>query len=145
MADIFGVTKDNSSTGVLSFQNVVLTIDSDITLCQAANLNYQRQITPVMAVGIPTVFLSPQPGQGTLQITRAIGANEVLGSDLALDSTGCELKYFTLTANPGSCDAGSGTVSGEGMMSGYSFNINVGGGVSVTEGATMTVIDVYAG
>jgi hypothetical protein len=59
MADIFGVEKDNSSTGVLSFQNVVLTIDDDIRLCQSANLNYQRQITPVMAVGIPTVFLSP--------------------------------------------------------------------------------------
>lgn len=145
MADIFGVEKDNSSTGVLSFQNVVLSIDKDIRLCQSANLNYQRQITPVMAVGITTVFLSPQPGQGTLQITRAIGSEETLGSDLQLDSTGCEIKDFTLTASAGDCEAGSGTVSGQGMMSGYSFNINVGGGVSVTEGATLTVIDVSAG
>lgn len=145
MADIFGVNKDTSSTGVLSFQNVVLTIGFDITLCQSANLNYQRQITPVMAVGIPTVFLSPQPGQGTLQVTRAIGDSETLGSDLQLDSTGCEIKDFSLTADPGDCESGSGMVTGSGMMSGYSFNVNVGGGVSVTEGCTMTVIDVTAG
>lgn len=143
--DIFGVNKDTSPKGVLSFQHVTLKIGKEIKLCQQANLNYQRQITPVMAVGISTIFLSPQPGQGTLQVTRAIGQGQKLGSDLKLDTTGCSIKDFTLsTGKTGSCKAGSGTVKGKGMMSGYSFNVNVGGGVSVTDGCTLTVVDVSA-
>lgn len=160
MADIFGVNKDNSTTSVLSFQHVFLKIGKkdkleEIKLCQQANLNYQRQITPVMAVGVPTIFLSPQPGQGTLQVSRAIGSAQKLGKDLALDTTGCEILDFSLStgttnnsttstsgSNTQQCQAGGGGVTGKGMMSGYNFSVNVGGGVSVTDGCTLTVVDV---
>lgn len=143
MADIFGVNKDNSSSGVLSFQNVALIIEGSVPqLVQTANLNYSRQITPVMAVGLDTVYLSPQPGQGTLNITRAIGETGVFGRDFALDKTGCELKYFALTSIPDTCQHGTGLVAGLGMMAGYSLNVNVGGGVSVTEGCSLHVVDV---
>lgn len=142
-ADIFGVNKDVPTKSVLSFQHVTLKIGAEIKLCQQANLNYQRQITPVMAVGIPTIFLSPQPGQGTLQVSRAIGSEQKLGKDLKLDTSGCSILNFSLsTGNTGDCNAGGGGVTGKGMMSGYAFNVNVGGGVSVTDGCTLTVIDV---
>jgi hypothetical protein len=80
-----------------------------------------------------------------LNITRAIGETGAFGADFALDKTGCEIKHFALSSIPDSCKKGAGLVSGLGMMSGYSFNVNVGGGVSVVEGCSLHVVDVSPG
>lgn len=147
MADIFGVNKSETG-GVMSFQDVMLSIKGQpVKLCQQAVLQYQRTITPVMAVGLSTIFLAPQPGQGTLQVTRAIGQGGNMSQDIKNKSLPCEPVNFRVSKGEAGTCPGNGTpgVQGKGIVNGYSFNLNVGGGVTVTDGMSLYVVDVWNG
>lgn len=145
--DIFGYNKQEQPGAVLSFQDVVLSLDGNtLYLVQSAQLNYQRQITPITAVGTSTIYLSPQPGQGTLQITRAIGGDSGNMSTRYNYTDPCKISNFALrkTDKPQSGCSGvpGANVYGQGMVSSYGFNISVGGGVSVTDNVGYTVTNV---
>lgn len=143
--DIFGYEKKEQPGAVLSFQDVIFTFDNNqLFLVQSAQLNYQRQITPITAVGTSTIYLSPQPGQGTLQVTRAIGGNSGNMSTAFKYDNPCQMSNFAIrkTRETG-CDAvPDASVSGEGIVSSYGFNLSVGGGVTVTDSIGLTVINV---
>lgn len=143
--DIFGYNKNEQPGAVLSFQDVVLSLDGNqLYLVQSAQLNYQRQITPITAVGTSTIYLSPQPGQGTLQITRAIGGNSGNMSTAFKYSDPCKVSSFAVrkTGNNGCTGVPDASVTGEGMVSSYGFNLSVGGGVTVTDSIGLTVTNV---
>lgn len=144
--DIFGYDKKEQPGAVLSFQDVVLSLDGkDLYLVQSAQLNYQRQITPITAVGTSTIYLSPQPGQGTLQITRAIGGDSGnMSTRFNYKDDPCKVSKFALrkTGQHGCSGVPDANVHGQGMLSSYGFNISVGGGVSVTDNAGFTVTNV---
>lgn len=146
MADIFGVNKSEQTGGVMSFQDVMLAVKGqDVKLCQQATLQYQRTVTPVMAVGLSTIYLAPQPGQGTLQVTRAIGKGGHMSNDIKDKGSACDPVNFRISQGAGGACAGNGTpgVQGKGVVNGYSFNINVGGNVTVTDGMSLYVVDVW--
>lgn len=143
--DIFGYNKKEQPGAVLSFQDVILTLDGNqLYLVQSAQLNYQRQITPITAVGTSTIYLSPQPGQGTLQITRAIGGNSGNMSTAFKYDDPCKVSNFAVrkTGENGCKGVPNASVTGEGMVSTYGFNISVGGGVTVTDSIGLTVTNV---
>lgn len=143
--DIFGYDKKEQPGAVLSFQDVVLSLDGNtLYLVQSAQLNYQRQITPITAVGTSTIYLSPQPGQGTLQITRAIGGDSGNMSTRFHYKDPCKVSEFALrkTGDNGCKGVPNANVYGQGMISTYGFSISVGGGVSVTDSAGFTVTNV---
>lgn len=153
--DIFGYEKDTKTGGVLSFSEVAISIDDSsgsdkIYLVQSARLQYRRVVTPVMAAGTSTIFLSPQPGTGEFAITRAIGNSTKtsgsgnVGTKFKEDSH-CKInkiKVFKVEGN-GCADTPNCNISMDGMLTSYDFQINVAGqGVTVTDGATYTIVSV---
>lgn len=144
MADVFGYTKDQQAGGVLSFTNVALKVGAEVQLVQSVNVQYQRQVTPVMAAGMATIFLCPQPPTGTLQATRAIGGTAKVASDWKTKGY-CELETINIV-NTGKATCGSVPncqLTAEGMFTGYTFTLNTGAGVSVTDGASYTLSDIH--
>lgn len=145
--DIFGFEKQNTPSNVLSFQDVLLSRGEgekgkQISLIQQAQLDYTRTIQPIMGVGTSVVYLAPQPGTGTLRVTRAITAEGAMSTDLKA-SGACEVETIKLTSQQTGCDTKStASVTAQGMMSGYQYSINVGAGVSVTDGMTFTITNV---
>lgn len=146
MADIFGFEKSTSPSSVLSFQDVALIRgNNEISLLQNAQLDYSRTIQPIMGAGTSVVYLAPQPGTGTLRVTRAITADGNMSKDLKSDDA-CKVEDIILvkTGDSGCKASGTADVTAQGMMSGYQYSINVGSGVSVTDGATFTVVNVVS-
>lgn len=147
MADIFGFEKDMTPSSVLSFQDVVLVREGrgEISLIQNAQLDYSRTIQPIMGAGTSVVYLAPQPGTGTLRVTRAITDGGNMSADLQTDDS-CKVETLDLfkVGNNGCKESGEAGVVAQGMMSGYQYSINVGSGVSVTDGATFTIVEVEA-
>lgn len=147
MADIFGFEKQSQPSSVLSFQDILLQRDGGngsktISLVQSAQLDYTRTIQPIMGVGTSVVYLAPQPGTGTLRITRAITADGSMSTDLKSNDA-CNVETIKLTSQQSGCkNKSSADVTAQGMMSGYQYSINVGAGVSVTDGMTFTIINV---
>lgn len=96
-----------------------------------------------MGAGTSVVYLAPQPGTGTLRVTRAIAAGGDMSGDLRSDDA-CKLESIELrqVGDSGCETSGVAYVYAQGMMSGYQYSVNVGSGVSVTDGATFTVVDV---
>lgn len=159
--DIFGYEKTTNTGGVLNFSEVAVSIDSEqgkaenkIYLVQQARLQYRRTVTPVMAAGTSTIFLSPQPGTGEFAITRAIG--DATGNDPNAAKSGnvgtkfretnhCKInkiKVFKVEGN-GCASTPNCNIAMDGMLTAFDFQLNVAGqGVSVTDGATYTVVSV---
>ena len=153
--DIFGYNETTNTGGVLNFSEVAVSIDGDsnkIYLVQQARLQYRRTVTPVMAAGTSTIFLSPQPGTGEFAITRAIGdavgQSEVKSGNVGTrfkEENHCKInniKVFKVDGN-GCANTPNCNVAMSGMLTAYDFQLNVGGqGVSVTDGATYTIVSV---
>ena len=144
--DIFGYKHTEQTGGVMSFQDVAVSIGSEkMYLVQQASLQYRRTITPIMAAGTATVYLAPQPGTGEFTMTRAIGgASGPASAKLKLQSA-CdpvEIKIAKSDAGTGCAEVPGADITMSGLMSGYQFQINVGSGVSVTDGATYTITTV---
>lgn len=149
--DIFGYEKKTQTGGVLTFNEVAVSIDSDsdkIYLVQSARLQYRRTVTPVMAAGTSTIFLSPQPGTGEFAITRAIGNPSDGGGSGNLgtkfrEETHCKINTIKVfkVAGEGCADTPGCDLTMQGMLTGFDFQLNVAGqGVSVTDGATYTIV-----
>lgn len=155
--DIFGYEKKTNTGGVLTFSDIAISIDGDgnkIYLVQQARLQYRRTVSPVMAAGTSTIFLSPQPGMGEFAITRAIGENteKSLGTGNVgtkfKEENHCKIntiKVFKVTGDGCQKDMPNCELTMQGMLTSYDFQLNVGGqGVSVTDGATYTIVSVEA-
>lgn len=156
--DIFGYEKTTNTGGVLNFSEVAVSIDSEqgkenkVYLVQQARLQYRRTVTPVMAAGTSTIFLSPQPGTGEFAITRAIG-DAAGDSDAKSGNVGTKfreenhckinkIKVFKVEGN-GCASTPNCNIAMDGMLTAFDFQLNVAGqGVSVTDGATYTVVSV---
>lgn len=142
--DVFGYDKDQKAGGVLTFTNVALKIGKQVELVQSINVQYQRQVTPVMAAGLATIYLCPQPATGTLQSTRAIGTNSKVAADWKTKGY-CEEETINIIKTGKSKCPGlpNCQLTAQGMFTGYSFTLNTGAGVSVTDGASYTLSDIH--
>jgi hypothetical protein len=79
-----------------------------------------------------------------LQITRAIGGNSGNMSTAFKYDDPCKVSNFAVrkTGENGCKGVPNASVTGEGMVSTYGFNISVGGGVTVTDSIGLTVTNV---
>lgn len=144
--DIFGYTHTEQTGGVMSFQDVAVSVGgTQMYLVQQASLQYRRTITPIMAAGTATVYLAPQPGTGEFTMTRAIGGESGPASAKLKQPSACkpvEIKISKSGKGTGCAEVPGADITMSGLMSGYQFQINVGSGVSVTDGATYTITTV---
>ena len=151
--DVFGYDTSKTSTGgVMNFQNVAIWIEGDssteqVLLTQNATVSYGRQVNPVMGAGTTAVYLIPSPPTGRLQVSRAI-IGDPKGKGIFkpfIVGDACKESTITLQTLPNGCsDNTKDLVQAKGLLASVQLQLNVGGGLGLTDGAEWTLSSVTA-
>jgi hypothetical protein len=97
-----------------------------------------------MAAGLATIYLCPQPPTGTLQATRAIGGTAKVAKDWKTKGYCDEETINIIKTGKNPCPGvPECSLTAKGMFTGYSFTLNTGAGVSVTDGASYTLSNIH--
>ena len=143
--DVFGYTNTSQIGGVLNFQNAAIKIgDSkdNLMLVQSANLRYNRTVSPVMGAGTTTVYLVPQPGTGQLDVNRAIVSSSSPLSPYVSGDACTPQSVQIILLNNGCTTGAKGSITADGLLSGVTIQINVGGGLGLQDGASWTLTNL---
>lgn len=107
MADIFKSEKDTKGAGIIvTGAGVLVKIgNSEVALCQSANLTYQRSVQQIYTLGSESVYTQVGPASGTCAISYIVSTKS--SATQFADTAGCDTNGadIVFTAGTKGCSA----------------------------------------